>query len=156
MKNLSKLLTWPIAAVLIAGGVCFTLIAIYAEGETRDALFGANGLVMSIVMALIRMSSADSGPPSLPPPAALLVLAFACSTLPACGASDAMRAAYAEEVARCGQKGGARGRGGGRDWGRGRCVVASDVHGLMVVVKGQVQGGVKLMFGQMRCLHVNV
>ena len=101
MKNLSKLLTWPIAAVLIAGGVCFTLIAIYAEGETRDALFGANGLVMSIVMALIRMSSADSGPPSLPPPAALLVLAFACSTLPACGASDAMRAAYAEEVARC-------------------------------------------------------
>jgi hypothetical protein len=101
MKNLSKLITWPIAAVLIAGGVCFTLIAIYADGATRDALFGANGLVMSIVMALTCMSHTDAGPPSLPPPAALLALVFACSTLPACGASDAMRAAYAEEVARC-------------------------------------------------------
>lgn len=102
MKNLSKLMTWPIAAVLIAGGVCFTLIAIYADGATRDALFGANGLVMSVFMALIRLTHSDSGPPSMPPPAALLALVFAAGvSLPACGASDAMRAAYAEEVARC-------------------------------------------------------
>jgi hypothetical protein len=98
MQKLAKLMTWPIAAVLIAGGTCFTLIAIYADGATRDALFGANGLVMSVVMALIRMSHADD----VPPPPALLALVFAFGmTLPACGASDAMRAAYAEEVARC-------------------------------------------------------
>lgn len=90
MKSLSKLITWPVAAILIAGAVCFTLIALYAEGETRDALFGANGLLWTIVTVFIRLSggSGDDGPPSIPPPPlppVVLATAIACSTIAGCG-----------------------------------------------------------------------
>lgn len=61
MEKLKSWMTWPIAAVLIAGAVCFAAIVMFAPPETQTLLFGANGLVWSIVAAYLR-SPRDAGP----------------------------------------------------------------------------------------------
>lgn len=104
MEKLSKLMTWPMVALLIGGGVVFALTAVFAPPDVREVLFGANGLLSTVIAYWLRSPrEMPPPPPPPPPPAVLLTLAVTLLALSsaACGASDALRAAYAEEVARC-------------------------------------------------------
>jgi hypothetical protein len=98
VKNLNKL-KWPAATVIIAGGVCFTLLYIFAPDELKVVFVGANGLLWTIVMWLTRLAreSGDDGPPSIPPPplppaALALTLVIACSTITGCGSAIGVQA----------------------------------------------------------------
>lgn len=53
-KNSSPTLSWQMAAVIISGGVCFMCIAIFASPETHTLLFGANGLLWTVVSYFLR------------------------------------------------------------------------------------------------------
>ncbi len=54
MDRLRAFVTWPIAAVLIAGAGFFTLIVLFAPPGTRETLLGANGLLMTLIGILLR------------------------------------------------------------------------------------------------------
>lgn len=47
-------LTPQAVALLIAGGLIFALITLYAPPEVREWLYGANGLIATIVALLLR------------------------------------------------------------------------------------------------------
>lgn len=49
---------WPAAAVLIAGGIIFLLIALFAPPDVREWLWGANGLLCTVI-ALFQRSPGD-------------------------------------------------------------------------------------------------
>ena len=97
MERISKILTWQMVAVLGIGGAAFLLIVFYAPPDVRDLLLGANGFIATIVAYYLK------SPREVPPPPPIGLVAFGAFALAAsaCGASDAMRVAYAEEVARC-------------------------------------------------------
>lgn len=97
MDKLSRLLTWPVVALLLGGGAIFGAIVIFAPEDTRTLLIGANGLVWTIVAALLR--DRDSGPPT-PPPAALLALGcvLGAGVLSGCGASPLRQHAIASQM----------------------------------------------------------
>lgn len=59
LEKIKKLLTPPVAAVVIAGGLCFTAVAIWAPPETREWLFGANGLLWTVASLLLRLNAAS-------------------------------------------------------------------------------------------------
>lgn len=40
---------WPFVALLLGGGALFALIAIFAPEEVRTALFGAHGLLFTLI-----------------------------------------------------------------------------------------------------------
>lgn len=50
---------WPIVVLVAIGALAFTLIALFAPADTREALFGANGLVMAILGLMMRSPLAD-------------------------------------------------------------------------------------------------
>lgn len=79
MQKIKEALTWQMVAVLIAGGVMFIAIAIWAPSDTRQWLFGANGLLWTLVTAFIRRGSAAALP-------AVLAIVLAAGTA-GCGAS---------------------------------------------------------------------
>lgn len=54
MEKLSKFVTWPLVALLLGGAAAFVAIVVLAPPETQVLLFGANGLVMSIVAYVMR------------------------------------------------------------------------------------------------------
>lgn len=108
LSKLKAFITWPIAAVLIAGGLVYAALLIFAPPDVRHALLttsgvllGANGLVWTLVAAQLtpggkaRPSTDDSeGPPTRnlrPPPGAALCLAFAIVVL-ACAGCEVRRA----------------------------------------------------------------
>jgi len=45
---------WPIVVLIAIGAIVFTLISIFAPPGVREALFGANGLVMTLVGLMLR------------------------------------------------------------------------------------------------------
>lgn len=49
LESLGRALTWPFVALMIAGGVLFTLIVFYTPAESRELLLGANGLAATTV-----------------------------------------------------------------------------------------------------------
>ncbi len=123
LAAIAKLITWPMVAVLGIGAATFVAIALFAEGETRTMLLGANGLVASLVSYWLqspreRANSLRPPPPSTPPgkrdgsatAEAMATAAFVCCFVLAlfaavaiggCGASAATHGAYAVEQARC-------------------------------------------------------
>lgn len=58
MKKLKDVLLsegpWPLIAIFAIGGILFTLILLFAPPGVREMLFGANGLVMAVLTALVR------------------------------------------------------------------------------------------------------
>lgn len=63
LEKIKSSLTWPVAAVVMAGGVCYTAIAIFAPHEAgmlREGLMGANGLLWTLVAAY-RINTASQG-----------------------------------------------------------------------------------------------
>lgn len=49
MNKLKDWITWPVAVVLIAGGLSFTAIALWAPPDAREALLGANSLIWTLI-----------------------------------------------------------------------------------------------------------
>lgn len=47
--NFLKQLTWQAVALILGGGVLFTLIAIFAPPDVKQWLLGANGLVFTVL-----------------------------------------------------------------------------------------------------------
>lgn len=93
LSKIRQFITPPIAAVLIAGGLIFAALLVFAPPDVRTALLstsgmllGANGLVWTFVAAQLQpgkpapISSADAdGPPTRnlrPPPMLTLMLVF--------------------------------------------------------------------------------
>lgn len=56
LEKLKNQITLPVAIVLAAGGVCYTVITIFAPAEShqlRELLFGANGLFFAYVASRV-------------------------------------------------------------------------------------------------------
>lgn len=66
MEKLSKILTWPLVALLVGGGAIFAVIAILAPPDARELLFGANGLAMAVIGYLMRSPRQPLDPGRLP------------------------------------------------------------------------------------------
>jgi len=54
MKKLKAMLSVPMAVVVSVGAACFTAILLWAPESSKDILFGANGLVFSLVSYFLR------------------------------------------------------------------------------------------------------
>lgn len=54
MSKLKEWMTWPIAAVVIVGGLIFGAIVIFAPADARTELIGANGLLWTLVASYLR------------------------------------------------------------------------------------------------------
>lgn len=63
LTKLRTFVTPSIAAVLIAGGVIFTVLALYAPADIRQELIGANGIVWTVVAYALRspLAAPDNG-----------------------------------------------------------------------------------------------
>lgn len=48
LDKIKKFVTWPIAFVLVGGGLVFGAVAIWAPPEARELLLGANGFVCTV------------------------------------------------------------------------------------------------------------
>jgi hypothetical protein len=126
-----KYLTREMVTLLLGGLAAFVAIALFAPVDSREMLFGANGLVMSVVAHWLRNPREralertveslrppplddTATPPERPsakhrtmPPLPLLLVGTLLSAgawslhLTACGASAELRGAYAIEQARC-------------------------------------------------------
>ncbi len=57
---------WPIALVLIFGLIAFVLIALFAPPDTQTALFGAHGLLFTIIGMFVRLAPPDDDRDSKP------------------------------------------------------------------------------------------
>ena len=63
MERLKTLVTPAVAAVLVAGAVCFTAIVIWAPPETKQWLLGANGLFWTATSFVTRILLDDGERP---------------------------------------------------------------------------------------------
>lgn len=54
LDALRAALTWPVVALLLGGGVVFALVAIFAPEGARELLFGAHGLIATLVALYLR------------------------------------------------------------------------------------------------------
>lgn len=54
LDKVKAALTWQMVVVLALGAVGFISIALFAPPDVRDALFGANGLLWTVVTALLK------------------------------------------------------------------------------------------------------
>jgi len=88
-KQIKDVLSWQMAAVLIAGGFCFTAIALWAPSESRELLLGANGLIWTITTAFLNSRSA----------ATLLLAGFVAASTSACGPNAVQQHTTAIRVA---------------------------------------------------------
>lgn len=59
MGILKTKISWQMAVVLIAGGAFFTAIMLFAPESSREWLFGANGLLWSLVGYRLRYAGAE-------------------------------------------------------------------------------------------------
>jgi hypothetical protein len=54
LSTIKAFITWPIAAVLVVGALCFTAISLWAPPGVREVFYGGNGLLWTIVGILMR------------------------------------------------------------------------------------------------------
>lgn len=54
LEKLKALLTWPVVTLLLGGGAVFAAIAIFAPEGVRELLFGAHGLVATLIGVYLR------------------------------------------------------------------------------------------------------
>lgn len=66
LEKIKTVATWPVVALFVAGLTAFVLIAIFAPPEVRTALFGAHGLLFTI-LGWLSSSPLSSGSDSKPP-----------------------------------------------------------------------------------------
>jgi hypothetical protein len=60
LDKLKSVLTWPVVTLLSVGAAIFAAIAIFAPPDVRAALFGAHGLLFTLI-ALFMQSPGASG-----------------------------------------------------------------------------------------------
>lgn len=142
IEKLSKLVTWPLVALVAVGVAASVAILVFAPPDAQRLLLGTDGLICTLVAYYLRspkqraiavqvaeiseslssppLDTVPSRPASMRPPraprqdghvhptligavclAAIVLSVMFAWLLQGCGASDAVRASYAVEVANC-------------------------------------------------------
>lgn len=65
LEKLKSVLTWPVVVLFVSGLTAFVLITLYAPADVRTALFGAHGLLFTII-ALMQDPPGSAPPPPAP------------------------------------------------------------------------------------------
>jgi len=59
LEKLKSAVTWPVVALFTSGLAAFVIIALWAPPEVRTALFGAHGLLFTIIAWLMSSPGAE-------------------------------------------------------------------------------------------------
>lgn len=60
LEKVKAALTWPVVTLLSVGAVLFAAIAIFAPPDVRAALFGAHGLLFTLLALFMSPPGASS------------------------------------------------------------------------------------------------